>query len=57
MNDQFAQKNEQFAHLLIFGDGPERIAHSRSFLVKDLSDSLKLPIFAERPERFAHIAH
>ena len=44
---RFLRKNEQFAHLLIFGEwperfahGPERIAHGHSFLVSNLSDSL-----------------
>ena len=40
VNEQFAQKNEQFAHWLIFGEQPERFAHGRSFLVSDLSDLL-----------------
>ena len=44
-NEQFAQKNEQFAHCLIFGERPEQISHGRSFLVSDLSDSLTLLIF------------
>ena len=35
----------------------EQIAHGHSFLVSDLSDSLTLLIFGERPERFFHIAH
>ena len=38
---RFAQTNERFAQ----------------FLVSDLSDSLKLLIFDERPERFAHISY
>ena len=45
INERFAQKNEQFAHCLIFGERPERISHGRSFLVSDLSDSLTLLIF------------
>ena len=44
MNEQFAQKNERFAH-------------GRSFLVNDLSNLLTLLFFGERPEQFAHIAH
>ena len=35
----------------------EWIAHGRSFLVSNLSDSLTSLIFGERPEGFAHIAH
>ena len=35
---------------LIFGEGPERIAHGCSFLVSDLSDLLTSLIFGERPE-------
>ena len=27
VNEQFAQKNERFAHLLIFGEQPEQFAH------------------------------
>ena len=38
--EQFAQKNEQFAHLLIFGERPEGFACGRSFLVSDLSETL-----------------
>ena len=61
-------KNEQFAHLLIFGEGPERFAHGHSFLVSNLSESLMVAhfwwatwanhswslIFGEQPEQFAH---
>ena len=50
------KKNKRFAHLLIFGELPERFAHGRSFLVSDLSNLLTLLIFGEWPERFAHIA-
>ena len=50
-------KKQQFTHLLIFGERPERIAHGCSFLVSDLSDSLTLLIFDEQPERFPHMAH
>ena len=56
-NERFAQKNERFAHLLLFGEQPEWLAHGRSFLVSNLSESLMVPHFGERPERFAHIAH
>ena len=55
-NERFAQKNEQFAHWLIFGERPERMAHVRSFLLSYLSDSLTSLIFFEQPERLAHIA-
>ena len=34
------KKNKRFAHSLIFGEQPERFAHSLSFLVSYLSDSL-----------------
>ena len=44
-NEQLAQKNERFTHLLIFGEQPERFAQFNSL------------IFGERPERFTHIAH
>ena len=56
-NERFAHKNEQFAYSLIFGELPEWIAHGRSFLVSDLSDSLTSLIFIEQLEWFAHIAH
>ena len=50
-NERFAQKNKQFAHfwcliwanrsrLLIFGEQPERFAHSHSFVMSNLNDSL-----------------
>ena len=44
-NEWFAQKNEQFAHSLIFGEWPERFAHGRSFLVSNLSESLMVAHF------------
>ena len=50
-------KNEQFAHLLIFGERPEQIAHCRSFLEGNLSDSLTSLILGKRPEWFFHISH
>ena len=60
-NEQFAQKNEQFAHSLIFGEQLEQFAHGLSFLVNNLSKSLMVAhlslIFGERPERFVQIAH
>ena len=56
-NEQFAQKNEQFAHSLHFGERPERFTHGRSFLVSNLTDSLKLLIFGEQNGRFAHMGH
>ena len=31
VNERFAQKNEQFAHLLIFGEQPEQFAHIAHF--------------------------
>ena len=49
VNERFAQKKEWFAHLLIYHEGPERIAHrpkgfahsrSRSFVLSDLSELL-----------------
>ena len=39
-NEQFAQKIEWFARLLIYHEWPKRIAHSCSFFMSDLSDSL-----------------
>ena len=39
-NERFAQKNKCFAHLLIYHELPERIAHGRFFDMRDLSDSL-----------------
>ena len=46
----FGEQPEPFAHLLIFGEQPEQFTHGRSFLVSNLSDSLTLLIFGERPE-------
>ena len=37
-NERFAQKNERFTHLLIFGERPERFAHNSSFPLSDLSE-------------------
>ena len=39
-NERFAQKNEQFAHLLVYHERLERIAHGGSFDMSDLSNSL-----------------
>ena len=39
-NERFAQKNEQFAHLLVYNERLERIAHGGSFDMSDLSNSL-----------------
>ena len=44
-NEQYAQKNEQFNHLLIFGERPERFSHNRSFPLSDLSKSLMVTHF------------
>ena len=45
------------AVILYFNERPEQIAHCRSFLVSDLSNSLTSLIFSGWPDRFAHIAH
>ena len=39
-NEWFAQKKQWFAHLLIYLEWPEQIAHSHSFVLSPLSDSL-----------------
>ena len=39
-NERLAQKNEQFTHLLIFGERSERFAHNRSFPLSNVSKSL-----------------
>ena len=39
-NERFAQKNEQFTHLLIYGERPEGFAHNCSFPLSDVSESL-----------------
>ena len=39
-NKWFSQKNERFAHAHILGEGPERIAHSLSVLVSNLSEGM-----------------
>ena len=44
------KNTERFAYLLISGEWPERFAHSRSFLVSDLSELFTSLIFIERPE-------
>ena len=44
-NERFAQKNEQFTHLLFFGERPERFAHNRSFPLSNLSESLMVAHF------------
>ena len=44
-NERFAQKNEWFTQLLIFGDRPERFDHYRSFPLSDLSLSLMVTHF------------
>ena len=38
--EQFAIKNKQFAHLLFYHEWPEQIAHSRYFVLSNLSDFL-----------------
>ena len=40
MNEGFAQQNKQFAHSLIYSEGPEQIAYSLSFDMSNLSDLL-----------------
>ena len=50
-NERFAQKCEQYAQSLIFGEWPERFAHAHSSPLSDLSESL---IFGERLEQIAH---
>ena len=61
-------KSERFTHLLISSERPERIAHRRSFVLRDLSDSLmvvhflwatwairsRLLICLEQSEQIAH---
>ena len=42
---------------LISSERCEQIAHGRSFLVSNLSDSLTSLIWFEQNERFTHIAH
>ena len=39
-------KNEQFAHSLFYHERPERIAHSCSFVMRDLSDSLMVTLLS-----------
>ena len=41
----FCEKNERFAHLLIFGERPEGFAHNRSFPLSDLSESVMVAHF------------
>ena len=49
-------KSEQFDHLLIFGERPERFTHDSLFLLRDISDSLTSLRRTKRPEQFAHFA-
>ena len=39
-------KNERFAHSLFYHERPERIAHSCSFVMRDLSDSLMVTLLS-----------
>ena len=41
-NERFTQKNKQLAHLLIYHEQPELIAHSCSFVLSNLSESLSV---------------
>ena len=43
-NVQFSQKNERFAHLLIYHEQPERNPHSWSFVISNLSNSLTVAL-------------
>ena len=50
------QKNERFAHSLIFGERPEGFAHDRSFLVSNLSDSLTSLTRKRGNEQITHLS-
>ena len=43
-NEQFAHIKEQFTHLLIYHEQPEQIAHSQSFDMSDLRNSLAVAL-------------
>ena len=45
VNERFAQKNERFTHLLIFGERNERFTHDRSFPLSALSKLLMVTHF------------
>ena len=45
-NERFTQKNERFAHTLIYHEHPERIAHSHSFVMSNLSNLLKVTLLS-----------
>ena len=64
----FLRKNERFAHLLIYHELPERNAHSWSFVLSDLSNSLTVALLTWAtwvigsqslicPERSEWVAH
>ena len=38
------RKNDRFAHLLIYHERPERIAHGHTFVMSGLSDSLTITL-------------
>ena len=44
-NERFAHINKLFAHSPIYHEQPEGIAHGRSFVMSDLSDSLTAVFF------------
>ena len=46
-----------FAHFLFFGERCEQFAHDRSFLLIDVSESLKLLTKNEQCERIAQVAY
>ena len=43
-NKRFTQKNEWYAHLLIYDEQPVKIVHSRSFVMSNLSNSLTVAL-------------
>ena len=51
-NEWFAQKNERFAHLIIYHEQPERIAHSCSW--SDLSELLTVAHLIWANERWSN---
>ena len=44
VNKRFTQKNEWYAHLLIYDEQPVKIVHSRSFVMSNLSNSLTVAL-------------
>ena len=45
-NERFAKKKRAICHLLFYHEHPERIAHSHSFVMSNLSNLLKVTLLS-----------